>query len=129
DELPDALRVAQRLGTIHDAITVTPADAAGALDELTGIYDEPFADAAAIPTYLMAKRARQDVTVVLTGEGGDEVFGGYRRYVAEQMHRPYARLPRSLRVLAARRKFERMPRFRRVGRTLRALAEDDRSRR
>jgi asparagine synthase (glutamine-hydrolysing) len=129
DELPDALRVAERLGTVHDAITVTPDDAARALDELTRIYDEPFADAAAIPTYLMAKRARQDVTVVLTGEGGDEVFGGYRRYVAEQMHRPYALVPRPLRALAARADVERIPRLRRIGRTLRALAIDDRARR
>jgi len=129
DELPDALRVAQRLGTIHAAITVTPDDAARALDDLIGIYDEPFADAAAIPTYLMAKRAREDVTVVLTGEGGDEVFGGYRRYVAEQLHRPYALIPHPLRALAARADVERIPRLRRAGRTLRALAEDDRPRR
>jgi asparagine synthase (glutamine-hydrolysing) len=129
DELPAALRVAERLGTIHDAITVTPDDAAHALDALIGIYDEPFADAAAIPTYLMAKRAREDVTVVLTGEGGDEVFGGYRRYIAEQLHRPYALIPYPLRALAARTDVERIPRLRRAGRTLRALAIDDRPRR
>jgi asparagine synthase (glutamine-hydrolysing) len=129
DELPAALRVAARLGTVHEAITVTPDDAARALDELTSIYDEPFADAAAIPTYLMAKRARQDVTVVLTGEGGDEVFGGYRRYVAEQLHRPYALVPRPLRALAAGTGVESIPRLRRVGRTLRALSLDDRARR
>jgi asparagine synthase (glutamine-hydrolysing) len=129
DELPDALRVAERLGTIHAAITVTPDDAARALDTLIDIYDEPFADAAAIPTYLMAKRAREDVTVVLTGEGGDEVFGGYRRYVAEQLHRPYALIPRPVRALAARTDLERIPRLRRAGRTLRALAIDDRARR
>ena len=129
DELADARRVAERLGTIHAAITVTPDDAARALDALIGVYDEPFADAAAIPTYLMAKRAREDVTVVLTGEGGDEVFGGYRRYVAEQLHRPYALIPRPLRALAARTDVERVPRLRRAGRTLRALALDDRPRR
>src|SRR3989442_13313177 len=77
----------------------------------------------------MAKRARQDVTGVLTGEGGDEVFGGYRRYVAEQMHPPYAIVPRPLRALAARADIERIPPLRRVGRTLRALAIDDRARR
>ena len=129
DELPAALQVAQLLGTSHTAITVTPDDAAHALDELIGIYDEPFADAAAIPTYLMAKRAREDVTVVLTGEGGDEVFGGYRRYVAEQAHRAYSIIPRRARAFAARADLERTPRFRRFGRTLRALAEDDRARR
>jgi asparagine synthase (glutamine-hydrolysing) len=129
DELPAAKRVADLLGTAHTAITVTPDDAARALDDLVGIYDEPFADAAAIPTYLMAKRAREDVTVVLTGEGGDEVFGGYRRYVAERAYHDYARIPRPVRALAALGGLERAPRLRRVGRTLRALAQDDRARR
>jgi asparagine synthase (glutamine-hydrolysing) len=129
DELPDALRVAAYLGTMHEAITVTPVDAADAIDDIVRIYDEPFADAAAIPTYLMSKRARQDVTVVLTGEGGDEVFGGYRRYVGEQLHRPYALIPRPLRVLAARADLERLPRLRRAGRALRALSIDDRAKR
>ncbi len=129
DELSAAQQVADLLGTVHTAITVTPDDAARALDDLVGIYDEPFADAAAIPTYLMARRAREEVTVVLTGEGGDEVFGGYRRYLAERAHRAYARIPRPVRALAARADLERAPRLRRVGRTLRALAEDDRARR
>ena len=129
DELPAALQVAELLGTTHTAITVTPQDAARALDDLIWIYDEPFADAAAIPTYLMARRAREDVTVVLTGEGGDEVFGGYRRYVAEQAHRSYARVPHAARAFAARLDLEHAPRARRFGRTLRALAEDDRARR
>lgn len=129
DELPEALRVAALLKTKHEAITVTPADAAAALDDLVGIYDEPFADAAAIPTYLMAKRARRDVTVVLTGEGGDEVFGGYRRYVAEQLYHPYAVIPHPVRAWAARFDLERIPTLRRGGRVLRALAEDERPRR
>src|SRR2546430_14222298 len=86
DELSDARRVAEALGTQHTSITVTPEDARDALTAFVRIYDEPFADAAGIPTFLLAKRARQDVTVVLTGEGGDEVFGGYRRYVGETLH-------------------------------------------
>ena len=129
DELPAAMLVADKLGTLHQNITVTADDAARALDELVTIYDEPFADAAAIPTYLMARRAREDVTVVLTGEGGDEVFGGYRRYVAEQAHRWYAFVPAPARALAARRELERVPRLRRLGRSLRALAADERPRR
>ena len=129
DELPHALDVARHLGTTHTAITVTPADAAAALPEVVRVYDEPFADAAGVPTYLMSLRARQDVTVVLTGEGGDEVFGGYRRYVAEQLHAPYGHVPRPLRLLAAGSPIERVPRLRRIGRTLRALAQDERHRR
>jgi asparagine synthase (glutamine-hydrolysing) len=129
DELPHALRVADRLGTNHTAILVTPADAARALEDVIRIYDEPFADAASVPTYLMARRAREDVTVVLTGEGGDEVFGGYRRYVGEQLHRPYGSIPGWLRRLAASGPIERIPRLRRIGRTLRALAHDERHRR
>lgn len=129
DELSHALAVARYLGTAHTAITVTPDDAAAALPAVVRIYDEPFADAAGLPTYLMALRAREDVTVVLTGEGGDEVFGGYRRYLAEQLHATYGRVPRSLRLLAAASPLERVPKLRRIGRTLRALAQDERHRR
>jgi asparagine synthase (glutamine-hydrolysing) len=126
DELPDALLVARALGTKHFALTVTPVDAREALSHLVQIYDEPFADAAALPTYLLAKRARRDVTVVLTGEGGDELFGGYRRYVAEQTHAKYGLIPRYLRSAAAA-STDYFPRFRRLRKTLRALAVDDRA--
>jgi asparagine synthase (glutamine-hydrolysing) len=129
DELPHALAVARHLGTTHTAITVTPAEAAVALPAVVRMYDEPFADAAGVPTYLMSLRAREDVTVVLTGEGGDEVFGGYRRYVAEQLHATYGRVPRALRLLVAGSPLERVPKLRRLGRTLRALAQDERHRR
>ena len=127
DELPDALRVARALGTDHTAITMTPEDAATHFGLIARIYDEPFADAAALPTYFVAKRAREDVTVVLTGEGGDELFGGYRRYVAEQAYGTYRMIPRRLRALAAGLPTDRIPKLRRVGRTLRALASDDRA--
>jgi asparagine synthase (glutamine-hydrolysing) len=127
DELPDALRVARVLGTEHTALMVTPTDARDALTELVRIYDEPFADAAALPTYLLAKRARQDVTVVLTGEGGDELFGGYRRYVAEQAYKGYRLIPGRLRSVVAEAVADRFPRLRRADRVLRALAIDDRA--
>jgi asparagine synthase (glutamine-hydrolysing) len=79
NELPYARQVAERFGTRHVEEVVTP-DAAALVDELTRYYDEPFADASAVPTYLVARLARRSVKVVLSGDGGDEVFGGYRRY-------------------------------------------------
>jgi asparagine synthase (glutamine-hydrolysing) len=127
DELADARRVSQLLGTQHSALMVTAADARDALDDVVRIYDEPFADAAGVPTFLLAKRAREDVTVVLTGEGGDEVFGGYRRYIGEQAHSLYRRLPLALRSFAARDRAEAIAALRRPARILRALASDDRA--
>jgi asparagine synthase (glutamine-hydrolysing) len=79
NELPYARLVAQRFGTRHVEEVVTP-DAVALVDELAQYYDEPFADASAIPTFLVARLARRSVKVVLSGDGGDEVFGGYSRY-------------------------------------------------
>jgi asparagine synthase (glutamine-hydrolysing) len=78
-ELPFARRVAEQYGTRHTEEIVTP-DAAALLDELTWHYDEPFADPSAIPTFLVARLASQSVKVALSGDGGDEAFGGYTRY-------------------------------------------------
>ncbi len=78
-ELPFARQVAERFGTRHTEEIVTP-DAVGLLDELTHYYDEPFADSSAIPTFLVARLASRSVKVVLSGDGGDEAFGGYSRY-------------------------------------------------
>ena len=78
-ELPYARRVAERFGTRHSEEIVTP-DAVGLLDELTRYYDEPFADPSAVPTYLVSRLARRGVKVALSGDGGDEAFGGYTRY-------------------------------------------------
>lgn len=78
-ELPFARQVAQRYGTRHVEEIVTP-DALTLLDELTHYYDEPFADSSAIPTFLVSKLASRHVKVVLSGDGGDEAFGGYARY-------------------------------------------------
>jgi asparagine synthase (glutamine-hydrolysing) len=79
NELPYARQVARQFGTEHQEEIVTP-DAVSLLDELTRFYDEPFADASAIPTYLVSRLAARRVKVVLTGDGGDEAFGGYARY-------------------------------------------------
>jgi asparagine synthase (glutamine-hydrolysing) len=78
-ELPYARAVAARFGTRHTEEVVTP-QAVSLLEQLTRYYDEPFADSSAIPTFLVSRLARRTVKVVLSGDGGDEAFGGYARY-------------------------------------------------
>jgi len=81
NELPYARRVAQRYGTEHHEMIVRP-DAAQVMPRLARSFDEPFADASAIPSFYLAEMTRQQVVVALNGDGGDETFGGYRRYPA-----------------------------------------------
>ena len=83
DEAPYARRVAEWFGTEHHELIATPRDI-GLLDDVLVACDEPFADASAIPTYLVARLARQHVKVVLSGDGGDELFAGYDRYLVDQ---------------------------------------------
>ena len=92
DERSHARRVARRLGTRHREWIVRP-DAVALLDRLVWHHDGPFQDSSAIPTYLVAGLAREHVTVVLTGDGGDEVFAGYERFAAAAIAR---RLPAAL---------------------------------
>lgn len=87
DELPDARRVAQHLGTEHHEMVVRP-DAANLLETLVHHFDEPFGDSSAIPTFLVSQLAARHVKMVLSGDGGDELFAGYSRY------RRYATLQR-----------------------------------
>jgi asparagine synthase (glutamine-hydrolysing) len=81
DERPYARAVAERYGTVHEELEIA-ADVAGALPRLVATYDEPFGDEAALPTFLIAEQARRHVTVALAGDGGDEAFAGYERYIA-----------------------------------------------
>jgi len=82
DELDDARSVAERYGTVHEELVVRP-DAALLLPTLAETFDEPFADSSALPTYLVSELASQHVKVALSGEGADELFGGYYTYAAD----------------------------------------------
>ncbi|HEY6032327.1 MAG TPA: asparagine synthase (glutamine-hydrolyzing) [Gaiellaceae bacterium] len=82
DELAGARAVAERYGTVHRELVLRP-DAALLLPALAEAFDEPFADSSALPTYLVSELAARDVKVALSGEGGDELFGGYYTYAAD----------------------------------------------
>ena len=96
DELKYARLAARHFETDHRELIVTP-EVCQLVDELVRHFDEPFADQSSIPTYLVSKLAREHVKVVLSGDGGDELFAGYTRYAVEQGRQGFARLPRVVR--------------------------------
>jgi asparagine synthase (glutamine-hydrolysing) len=97
-ESEQASRVARHLGTRHTEQTLSATDTLEAIPLMTSIYDEPMGDSSSIPTYLVSQLARESVTVALSGDGGDEFFGGYHRYfLSERLAARVARVPRAFR--------------------------------
>ncbi len=129
DERVYAREAAAKLGTDHHEFVVDPS-AVEMLPKLTWHYDEPFADSSAIPTMYLSQLTRQQVTVALTGDGGDELFAGYDRYLAVDLATKLDRLPSFIRGLMTNRLWQRLPasveqksRIRRVKRFLDALGQ------
>jgi asparagine synthase (glutamine-hydrolysing) len=103
NEAPFAKEVAKRLGTDHTEYYCTIDEAKAILPTLPHFYDEPFGDSSAIPTMLVSQLAKKSVTVALSADGGDEIFGGYNRYpIIQRMNSTFGRLPKFTRELAYR---------------------------
>ncbi|MGH7927875.1 MAG: asparagine synthetase B family protein, partial [Candidatus Binatia bacterium] len=126
DEAQHAQAVARHLGTDHTQVYMTDRDAREVIPNLPSIFDEPFADSSQIPTYLVARLARKQVTVSLSGDGGDELFCGYPRYLLfRKLWRRVAFVPRLLRQSGGRAVYPLLVRTnaRRLCRTARLLAD------
>ncbi len=133
EERPAARAVADYLGTTHTEIPVGADETRDALEDVFAGLDEPFADSSALPSFLVARETRRHVTVALSGDGADEVFGGYRKYQGELWARLYGRVPARLRrglvepILAALPEGKANPlteRVRRARRFVRHAGED-----
>ena len=102
DEAIYAKQIAKHLGTNHTETYVTPDDALAVVDKMADVYCEPFSDSSQIPTYLVSQMARKKVTVCISGDGGDELFGGYNRhFYVETLFKKFSRFPKVLRKLGS----------------------------
>ncbi|MEW6325079.1 MAG: asparagine synthase (glutamine-hydrolyzing) [Nitrospirota bacterium] len=119
DELDAARTAASAIGTDHHEVVVTPRSFLEAMPQAVAALDDPVLDPAIVPTLLVSRLARQEVTVVLTGEGGDELFGGYQRYRLQRWTRLIRMIPHPLRPLMLKR-----IRSRRLGQALEAYWAD-----
>lgn len=108
DELKFARAAATQFGTEHHEFVVTP-DLFDLIGEIVWHFDEPFADQSAVPTFLLSKMARDHVTVVLSGDGGDELFAGYSRYVIDRDRSGFGRVPKAIREQVLRRASNALP--------------------
>jgi asparagine synthase (glutamine-hydrolysing) len=108
DERGFAREVAERYGAIHQEFEVTP-DVTGVVTDIVKAFDEPFADSSTIPSYYVSKITRQNVTVALSGLGGDELFGGYERYLGFSLANAYRRIPWVIREKVMRPLIEALP--------------------
>jgi asparagine synthase (glutamine-hydrolysing) len=129
DELRFARLIADKYQTDHHEFTVNP-DAVSILPKIVWHYNEPFADSSAIPTYYVSKMTRDFVTVALNGDGGDESFAGYERYLADKLAGYYRRVPSCVREGIVRRVVDKLPHstnrrnfFRRLKRFVQGISE------
>ena len=100
NESKTARSIANHLGTDHYEFTITPAEAINVVESLPEIYCEPFADSSQIPTYFLSKYTKSNVTVSLSGDGGDELFGGYNRYIFfDKFGTAISKTPSSIRLI------------------------------